>query len=107
VLTPAPTASASSDRSAPALSGVKVRRLRRAARVTFELSEPATVTLRVRKRASRKALRTVRLQARPGRRSVVVRSSRLKRGRYTVELRARDAAGNRSPLSRSSLRIGR
>jgi len=105
--TPAPTAAASADKGAPALSVVRVRRVRRGARVTFRLSEPATVTLRFKKRRSGKVVRTVHLQARPGRRTVAVRSSRLRRGRFTIELQARDAAGNRSAMIRSSVRIGR
>ena len=104
--TPAPTASASADKGAPALSGVKVKRLRRGARVTFALSEPATVTLRFEKKSG-KVVRTISLQARPGKRTVRVRSARLKRGRYTVELQARDAAGNRSAPLRTALRIRR
>jgi plastocyanin len=104
--TPPPTASASADTAAPALSGVKVKSLRRGARVTFKLSEPAAVTLRVTKRSG-KVVRTVSVQGRPGTRTVTVRSSRLKRGRYTVELQARDASGNRSTLLRAAFRIRR
>jgi len=104
--TPPPTASASGDTAAPALTGVKVKSLRRGARVTFKLSEPAAVTLRVKKRSG-KVVRTVGVQGRPGIRTVTVRSSRLKRGRYTVELQARDASGNRSTLLRAAFRIRR
>ena len=105
--TPPPAGAARADRVAPALSSLKLKALRRGARVTFKLSEPATVTLRFKQRGSSKVVRTVRLQARPGARTVDVRSARLKRGRYTVELQARDAAGNGSPQLRSSLRITR
>jgi plastocyanin len=105
--TPAPAGTASVDRTAPALSAVRLKALRRGARVTFKLSEPATVTLRFKRRGSSKVVRTVRLQARPGTRTVDVRSSRLKRGRYTVELQARDATGNSSSPLRSDLRIRR
>jgi hypothetical protein len=42
-----------------------------------------------------------------GTRTVKVRSRRLKKGRYVVQLRARDAAGNRSDLAKKSLRLRR
>jgi plastocyanin len=105
--TPAPVNIASADSTAPALSALRLKALRRGARVTFKLSEPATVTLRFKKRGTSKVVRTVRLQARPGTRTVTVHSARLKRGRYTVELQARDATGNTSSALRSNLRIRR
>jgi plastocyanin len=103
--TPAPTPDA--DTTKPTLSGIKLRAQRRAARVTFKLSENATVTVQVRKRGAKKALRTVSLQARAGTRSVVIRSSKLRKGRYTVTLTARDALGNTSTASSAALRIRR
>ncbi len=106
-VTPAPAGIAATDRTAPALSGLSLTAIRRGARVRFKLSEPATVTLTVKKRGTSKVVRSMRLQARPGTRTVTVRSARLKRGRYTVELRARDATGNSSSLLRSDLRIRR
>jgi plastocyanin len=105
--TPAPGSIASADSAAPALSGLRLKALRRGARVTFKLSEPATVTLRFKKRGTSKVVRTVRLQARPGTRTVTVHSARFKRGRYTVELQARDASGKTSTPLRSDLRIRR
>jgi plastocyanin len=104
---PAPVNIASADHTAPAVSGLHLKALRRGARVTFKLSEPATVTLRFKKRGTSKVVRTVRLQARPGTRTVTVHSARLKRGRYTVELQARDASGKTSTALRSDLRIRR
>jgi len=101
--TPAPTPAA--DTTKPTLSSVKLLAQHRAARVTFKLSENATVTLQVRKRGAKKVLRTVSLQARAGTRTVVVRSSKLRKGRYTVTLSARDAMGNRSAAMNAALRI--
>jgi hypothetical protein len=49
----------------------------------------------------------VRVQARPGTRTIRGRAARLERGRYTVQLRARDAMGNRSSLGRDSFRVRR
>ena len=65
------------------------------------------MTLRFKLRGSGKLLRTVTLQARAGTRTVKVRSAKLKRGHYSVELQARDAMGNRSPLKRADVRIRR
>jgi plastocyanin len=94
------------DTTGPTLSGIKLRGRRRAARVTFTLSENATVTLQVRNRGRKKSLRTIAVQARAGTRSVVIRSSKLREGRrYTVALSARDAMGNLSATSTSVLRI--
>jgi plastocyanin len=101
--TPAPSPAV--DRTKPAISRVKLRALKRAARVSFRLSEPASVTLSVRK--GKRAVRTLRLQASAGTRTVTVRSRKLRKGRYTLTLRARDAMGNRSATKRSLLRIRR
>jgi plastocyanin len=101
--TPAPTPEA--DTVKPTLSGVKLKGAKRAAKVTFTLSENATVTVKVRKRGSKKVLRTVTLQARAGTRTVVVRSAKLRKGRYTVALTARDAMGNTSAASTAALRL--
>jgi len=105
--TPAPGGAASADTTKPSLSRVKLKGLRRGARVRFSLSEASTVTLQFRKKGARKVLRTVRLQARAGTRTVRVRSPKLRKGRYTVTLTARDAMGNRSAAKRSALRIRR
>jgi plastocyanin len=105
--TPAPAGIARADSGAPALSSLRVKAVRHGARVAFKLSESATVTLRVKKRKSGKVVRTLRLQARAGTRTVTVRGARIKRGRYTIELQARDASGNSSPLARSNVRVAR
>jgi plastocyanin len=87
------------DRERPQLTAVSVKRTRRAARVRFLVSETATVTLRLRGAGS---VRTLRAQVKAGRRSVLVR--RLRAARYTLELQARDAAGNRSGMRRATVR---
>jgi plastocyanin len=99
--TPAPTPSADSVK--PTVKRVKLKALRRAVRVRFRLSEPATVTVRV-KRGS-KVLKSKRVQAGAGTHSVTLRSKRLKKGRYTVEVLARDASGNRSRLASKRLSV--
>jgi hypothetical protein len=107
MITPAPSSAARLDRTAPVLSGLKLKALTGGARVTFKLSEPAAVTIRFKRRGSSKILRSVRRSERAGTRSVTVRSSRLVRGRYVVEIDARDASGNRAPLRRTNLRVSR
>ncbi|HWK29673.1 MAG TPA: plastocyanin/azurin family copper-binding protein [Solirubrobacter sp.] len=105
VITPAPAGIARADRTPPTVSKLKVKGIRRGARVTFTLSEPAAVTIRV--KHGKTTRRTVRLSARAGRRSVNVRSSRLVRGRYTVQIEARDARGNRAKVVRRKLKVTR
>jgi plastocyanin len=108
--TPTPSSTAvpqpSGDTVKPTVRSVGLKALRRAVRVRFRLSEPATVTVRVKRRGSRKVLKSARIQAQAGTRTVTLRSKRLKKGRYTVEIQARDAAGNRSSVARKQLRIG-
>lgn len=99
--TPSPTGAG--DTVKPSVRGVHLKALRRAVRVRFQLSEPATVTVRVKRRGSRKVLRSARVQAPAGMRDVTLRSKRLKKGRYTVQIQARDAFGNRS--SRATKRV--
>lgn len=99
--TPPPGGTA--DTVKPTVRSIKLKAQHRAARVTFTLSENATVTIRV-KRGS-KLLKAVNVQARAGTRTVTVRSSKLKKGRYTIEVRARDAFGNNSTPAKKPLRI--
>jgi plastocyanin len=101
--TPPPTGSAAADRTAPAITGLKLKRITRGARVAFTLSEPASVTITARK--GEKTLRTLRLQVRGGAHKVKVR--RLGKGRRTFALQARDAAGNRSDAVSASIRVRR
>lgn len=101
--TPAP-GSAARDRTAPAISGLRLKAVRRRARITLTLSETASVTVRVKRRKSGKVVRTARLQVRAGKRTLAVRGGPLKRGRYIVELRARDSGGNVA-AERARLRI--
>jgi plastocyanin len=101
--TPAPFGSARLDVTAPAISKLKLKAVSHGAKLTFTLSEPAAVTIRVKRGSS--TARTVRLAARAGARSVTVRGSKLVRGRYTVEVEARDARGNTAAVQRKSLKV--
>jgi plastocyanin len=103
--TPAPPGSARLDVVAPTISRLKLKAVAHGAKVTFTLSEPAAVTIRV-KHGSATA-RAVRVSARAGLRSVTVRSSKLVRGRYTVEVEARDARGNRAAVQSKRVRVTR
>jgi plastocyanin len=100
-----PPPAAQPDAIRPTVRRMKLKALRRAARVTFRLSEPATVTIRVKKR--KRVIASKRYQAQAGTRTVTLRSRKLKKGRYTLEILARDAAGNRSVAARKTLRITR
>jgi plastocyanin len=91
-----------SDRERPELHAVSVRRMRRAARVRFLVSETSTITLRLRGAGS---ARTLRAQVKAGRRSVLVR--RLRGARYRIELQARDASGTRSSRRVTTVRRAR
>ena len=81
--------------------------LRRAVRVRFQLSEKATVTVRLKRAFTGTVLKSARVQAGAGTRTMTLRSNRLKKGRYTVDLRARDASGNRSSLAAKRLTVRR
>jgi plastocyanin len=101
--TPPPTAG--TDLVKPKVRSVKLKALRRAVRVSFKLSEPATVTVTVKRRKT--VLKAKRIQAGAGTHKVTLRSKKLKKGRYTVEIRARDAYGNRSKLATKRLALRR
>lgn len=101
--TPAPTGSAARDAIAPAITGLKLKRIARGARVTFSVSETASLTLTARK--GERTVRTLRLQIRSGKHRVKVK--RLRKGRHTFALQARDAAGNRSQTVSASIRVRR
>jgi X-Pro dipeptidyl-peptidase len=88
------------DRLAPKLAGLQLRAAHRSLRLNFKLSEPATVTVTINRRGSKKVLKTVKSKLDKGKRSLTVRSSKLGKGRYTVTIVAVDAAGNKSKASR-------
>jgi plastocyanin len=104
-ITPAP--SGGTDTVKPTVRKLRAKALRHAVRVRFRLSEPATVTVRIKRRGSRKVLKSARVQAAAGTRTVTLRSKRLKKGRYVVEIQARDALGNRSKLATKRLALRR
>jgi len=54
---------------------------------------------------AKRTVRTVRLSVRPGARSVTLR--RMAKGRYSVEIEARDARGNRAAAQRKTVRVAR
>ena len=104
--TPAPTRGSAADATKPTISSVKLKAVRRGARVSFTLSESSAVTIRF-KRGKTTLSAPSRLSARAGSRSVTVRSSKLVRGRYSVEIEARDARGNRADVQRKTVRVTR
>ena len=100
-----PPPSGGTDTVKPTVGGVRLKALRRAVRVQFRLSEPATVTVNVKR--SRKLIASKRVQTGTGSHAVTLRSKRLKKGRYAVEIRARDAFGNQSRLATKRLTLRR
>ena len=92
------------DGAAPRLRALGLTRLGRAVRIRFRLSEAATVRIVVRRKGTRKPVKVVTVRARPGKRTVALRLGRLARGRYTIEIRARDAAGNAAAPQRLRFR---
>ena len=85
----------------PRLRGLRASPSSGAVRLTFRLSERATVTASLRG-ATRKR---VRRRLRRGRRSITIRS--LKAGRHRATLVARDGAGNRSRAAVVRFRVPR
>ena len=90
----------SGDTTPPTVSRARARATRRGVRLVLTLSEPASVTVRVLRRARRVARRTFAVDER-GRVSLRVRRA-LRRGRYSVRLTLVDAAGNRSKRTLSA-----
>jgi plastocyanin len=104
-VTPAPAGSSRGDVTAPVVSRLKLKAVAHGAKVSFLLSEPATVTIRF-KRGTR-TVRAAQLAARPGARAFTVRGSRIARARYEVEVEARDARGNKAVVQRAKVRVTR
>jgi hypothetical protein len=100
-----PPPSGDSDAVKPTVRGLKAKPLRRGVRVRFRLSEPATVTVRVKR--GKRVVKSARVQAPAGARTVTLRGKRLKKGRYKVEIGARDSAGNRSRLATKRVTLRR
>jgi uncharacterized delta-60 repeat protein len=87
---------ASADTLAPALSKLKLKRVRTTEKGTFKASEQSKVVVTVQRKAGKrlKAFRTIKLTAKPGANSFALK--KLKRGSYKVTVRATDGAGNAS-----------
>jgi plastocyanin len=103
--TPAPLGTSRLDVTAPSVSKLKLKAVVHGAKVSFALSEPASVTIRVKR--GKTTVRTARLSQRAGSWSVTVRGTKIVRGRYTVEVEARDARGNQAAVQRGNVRVTR
>lgn len=104
VPTPTPVSPAG-DTTKPTLKSVKYAAVKRGVKVSFRLSESASVKVAV-KRGS-KTLKTVTKRLSAGARSVTATGAKVTRGKVSVEIRATDAAGNASALARRSVSIRR
>jgi multicopper oxidase len=92
--TPVPGGEPGGDQTAPVLDNLRAKRAGRRVAFRFTLSEPAAVTLTV-KRGKRTIAKLARAAA-AGTNTLKLRK-RLRRGRYRVIARAIDAAGNAAP----------
>ena len=99
-----PTVFEITDDRKPTLSRVRASRIARGARVRFRVSEPGSVTVRVKRGRQTVKSRTVRV-ARAGAETITVRG--LPAGSYRIEVVARDRADNRSRVKRSRLTVAR
>jgi plastocyanin len=103
----APATLEEGDNTAPLLTAVAVKRAGRGARVSFTVSEPGSVSIRLARKGRTVKAKRVRVAA-AGTQTVLVRAAkRLKAGRYAVRVRAADAAANESRPARLELTIKR
>jgi plastocyanin len=103
--TPAPLGTSRLDVTPPTVSKLKLKAVPHGAKVSFSLSEQASVTIRV--KHGKTTVRTTRLSQRAGSWSVTIRGTKIVRGRSTVEVEARDARGNRAAVQRGKVRVTR
>jgi plastocyanin len=104
--TPAPGHGAK-DTTAPRVQTLRVTGGRRALKVRFWLSEPATVAITVKRRGGKGTLRSATVQSPAGTRTLTLRDKRFRRGAFTVRLRATDAMGNRASAADRTARVSR
>ena len=92
------------DTTAPAISKLKLKAVAHGAKVSFALSEPATVTIRAQAGARRPCAPPA-----VGPRRLPLGHDRAGScaARYTVEIEARDARGNKAAVQRKSVRVTR
>jgi plastocyanin len=97
---PPPPASPGPDTTAPAFSAVKVK----AKKLTFKLTEPAKVTIKVRK--GHKLVKTFHFSGKKGSNSFRLTHRGLKTGvTYKAQVTAVDKAGNKSRLASVSVKL--
>ncbi len=83
------------DKTAPTLSRVRLASTtRRRAKLSFRISEDASVTLKLRRRGSAAVVRDAFSFVSAGRAAASVRTAGLPHGRYVVSVSASDATGN-------------
>jgi plastocyanin len=104
--TPAPGKAARTDTQAPQLTGVKAKAVSAGAKLSFSVSEPAT--LRIVARRGKRTVTSATLHVAAGKRSVTLHSSSLrKKGTYSLEVRAVDAMGNAASPVKTTLKVKR
>jgi plastocyanin len=101
--TPAP-GKAAKDTVAPRLLRAKVKKAAQGAKLSFWLSEPATIEIVARR--GKRRVTSARLHAPAGTRSALIRSASLrKKGTYKLQWRATDAMGNKSNVVTKTLKV--
>ena len=102
--TPAPGKAARTDTQAPRLAGAKAKAVSAGAKLSFTVSEPATLKVTVRRGKRTVTSKTLHVSA--GKRSVTLRSASLrKRGKYTFEWSAVDAMANTAAVVKTTLKV--
>jgi plastocyanin len=91
------------DVTAPAISSLKASGSLR--RVSFRLSEAASVRVAVKPLSHKGSTRTVKASGRRGANRVSLKALKLKPGRYSATVRATDKAGNRSRARTTTFRV--
>jgi hypothetical protein len=106
--TPAPGKAAGSDTQAPLVTSPKINAVSQGARISFQVSEAATIHVKAFRKGGKRPVTAATLHVAAGKRSVVVRSSSLRRkGTYTLQWQAVDAMGNKTTVLKQTLKVKR
>jgi plastocyanin/methionine-rich copper-binding protein CopC len=102
--TPAPGKIARQDKQAPQLTRARVKAVAAGARLSFTLSEPATIQVSARR--GKRTVTAATLHAPAGARTLTIRSASLRRkGTYTLQWQAVDAMANKSAVVKKTLKV--
>jgi plastocyanin len=100
---PAPETNVTVDKTAPGLTAVKAKAVRRGARITFRVSEDAGVGVTVSRGGKR--LKTYAVDALTGPKAQYFTVRGLKAGKYVIRVAAADIAGNTSKVRKVTVTV--